>query len=48
MLRAAICDDEENLLQIMQRAIGTAFSREKFDCTLDAYPSGTDLLKAHQ
>ena len=48
MLRAAICDDEENLLQIMQQAIETAFSRAKFDCTLDAYPSGTDLLKAHQ
>ena len=48
MLRAAICDDEENLLRIMQRSIDTAFHRAKFACTLDAFPSGTALLEAHQ
>lgn len=48
MLRAAICDDEENLLHIMERAIDTAFSRAHFDCLLDAFPSGVELLRAHQ
>lgn len=48
MLRAAICDDEENLLHIMERAIDTAFSRAHFECLLDAFPSGMELLRAHQ
>lgn len=48
MLRAAICDDEETLLQIMKQAIDRAFSRAHFDCLLDAFPSGNALLKAHQ
>ena len=48
MLRAAICDDEEKLLRVMKRSIDTAFNRAGFDCLLDAYSSGAELLKAYQ
>ena len=48
MLKAAICDDESIILSMMKSSIEKTFLQEKFDCTVQAFSSGEDLLKSHK
>ena len=45
MLRAAICDDESVILSMMKSSIEKTFLQEKFDCSIQAFSSGEELLK---
>lgn len=48
MLRAAICDDESVILSMMKSSIEKTFLQEKFDCSIQAFSSGEELLKIHK
>lgn len=48
MLRAAICDDEVVILSTMKSSIEKTFLQEKFDCSIQAFSSGEELLKSHK
>ena len=43
-MRIAICDDEEKVREILIKKVGTTFTED----TIDAYPSGEELLNAKE
>lgn len=47
MLRAAICDDETVMLAMMRSSIEQIFLQEQFDCSMQSFSSGEELLKSH-
>lgn len=47
MLRAAICDDETVMLAMMKSSIERIFLQEQFDCSIQSFSSGEELLKSH-
>ena len=47
MIRAAICDDDKQMLNIMKSVIEETFSSHSFPCRISCYQTGSELLKDH-
>lgn len=48
MIRAAICDDENTILDYLYEHISREFERQKADVHIDKYSSGNEFLRFHK
>lgn len=48
MIRAAICDDENTILDYLYEHISREFERQKADVHIDKYSSGNEFLNFHK
>lgn len=48
MIRAAICDDEASILDVLRELISTEFKRKGAEVSVDVFNSGGEFLRAHR
>lgn len=48
MIRAAICDDEANILSLLHKRISEEFRNRSAECSLDKFMFGEKFLEAHR
>lgn len=48
MIRAAICDDEAAILDVLRELISTEFKRKGAETSVDVFSSGGEFLRAHR